>query len=530
MKFFGLEFGKNSVKKKENTVKLADNSMPDDKGTTVTQHDSAATGGDYYTAYAAMIDKDTTDEISLVNQYRKLAKNHLVKRAIREIVNESIVLGEDYIVSLDFVDEDKHSEKMRNLIRDEFEGVLKILNFTDRGQHIFEQWYIDGRKAYFKVVDKSSPRKGVVELQELDVRYLQKKKELLTKKDERGFDTIIGERNYYSYIISAGNTKKILTLTPESVAYCTSGLVEPEKGWVLSYLDDAIRPANQLRMTEDSILVYRWSRAPEKRVFYVDTGNVPRAQADQALREIMARYRNKVSYNKETGEVADSANHMSMLEDIWLTRVNGSKGTEVSTLPGGQGLGQLEDLEYFHSNLLDALIVPRSRLETQSGFSLGRTTEITRDEVRFYLFITNLRQRFTTLFDDILKTQLILKKILKESEWNELYDNITYRFASNSMFSEFKKLEILDTRLNILREVDGYVGKYFDEDFIFDEVLNFTDEQKQKILDGREEVEDDEEDVYSAPTKRNKPVEEPEDDNNNIEEPEDEEELEDEDK
>ena len=364
--------------------------------------------------------------------------------------------------------------------REEFDSVLELLNFDTKGHDIFRRWYVDGRIFYHKVIDQKNPRKGIQELRYIDPKKIRKVKEV-SKEMKKGTSVELVKRvnEYYLYNdkgLKTGTTEGI-KISSDSITYCPSGLIDQNRGHVLSYLHKAIKPVNQLRMIEDALGIYRISRAPERRIFYIDVGNLPKIKAEQYLKDVMNRYRNKLVYDASTGEIRDDRNHMSMLEDFWLPRREGGRGTEITTLPGGSNLGEIDDIEYFKKKLYRSLNVPISRLEAESGFSLGRSTEITRDELKFTKFVQRLRKKFTFLFTDILKTQLILKGVLTLEDWKKINQHIQYDFLQDGHFAELKKAELLEDRINALGSIESYIGTFFSKEWVQKNVLNFTDSE-----------------------------------------------------
>jgi hypothetical protein len=377
------------------------------------------------------------------------------------------------------------SDDVKNKIQAEFKNILRLLNFGNMGHDIFRRWYIDGRLFYHLVVDEKSMATGVKELRYIDPRRIRKIREIQKAKDtQTGMEIIKTTKEYYLYnergVIGA-HSNLGTKIAADSVVNVNSGLMDAKRAMVLSYLHKAIKPLNQLRMIEDATVIYRLSRAPERRIFYIDVGNMPTIKADQYLRDIMVKYRNKLVYDSTTGEIRDDRKHLSMLEDFWLPRREGGKGTEITTLPGGQNLGELEDVKYFEKKLYKSLEVPVSRLEPQQGFSLGRTTEITRDELKFNKFILRLRNKFSTLFDDIMRVQLVLKKVCTVDEWDTFKEKIWYDYKKDNNFTELKETELLNNRLATLQLLDPYVGRYYSMEWARKNVLKQTEEDMQEI-------------------------------------------------
>jgi hypothetical protein len=381
------------------------------------------------------------------------------------------------------------STSIKKRIKEEFEKVLQLLDFNNKAHDIFRRWYVDGRLFYHKVIDAKNPRKGVQQLRYIDPRKIKKVREVETSKKGQ-VDVVKKFKEFYIYNQQGhqvNNTSTGVKLTYDSIAYCPSGLIDMHKGTVLSYLNKAIKPVNQLRMIEDSVVIYRISRAPERRIFYIDVGNLPKIKAEQYLKDVMNRYRNKLVYDASTGEIRDDRNHMSMLEDFWLPRREGGRGTEITTLPGGANLGEIDDITYFQRKLYRSLNVPISRLEAEQNFSLGRSTEITRDELKFTKFVGKLRKKFSVIFNDLLRTQLILTGVIAEEEWKQMSEHIQFDFLQDNNFTELKNAELLKERLEMLSQVENYVGTYFSKEWVKKNVLHLTDDEigeMQKQIEG----------------------------------------------
>ena len=447
---------------------------PDDGTTTIS-------AGGYYGQYLDM-EVTAKNDVDLIKRYREVAQHPECDMAIEDIINEVIVSDErDTSVSLS-LDKLQISENIKTKIRDEFEEVMKLLNFDEKGHDIFKRFYIDGRIYFHKVIDPKSPRKGLTELRYIDPRKIKKVREVTKKRDTKGakgIEIIEKTAEWFVYNekgMTGANTNAGVKIASDSITYVTSGIIDQTKNMVLGHLHKAIKPVNQLRMIEDAVVIYRIVRAPERRIFYVDVGNLPKIKAEQYLRDVMARYRNKLVYDASTGEIRDDRKHMSMLEDFWLPRREGAKGTEVSTLAGGQNLGEISDVVYFQKKLYKALNVPISRMESEAGFNLGRAAEISRDELKFTKFVARLRKRFTQMFNDILKTQLVLKGVMTIEDWTNIKEHIQYSFLKDGYFAELKNAEILRERINLAEQISPYVGKYYSVEYIRKNILRQTDE------------------------------------------------------
>ena len=438
--------------------------------------------------YASVLDMDGRDrnELDLIRRYRDIAQQPECDGAIEDIANEAIVSDErDKSVSLS-LDRLDLSRNIKAKIREEFDEVLRLMDFNAKGHDIFRRWYVDGRIYYHKVIDTKAPRKGIKELRYIDPRKIKKVREQRKEKDPKtGLDLVKGIDDYYLYnekgMDQNTGTTSGIKITADSVAYCPSGVVDMHRGTVISYLNKAIKPVNQLRMIEDALVIYRISRAPERRIFYIDVGNLPKVKAEAYLKDVMNRYRNKLVYDAKTGEIRDDRNHMSMLEDFWLPRREGGRGTEITTLPGGSNLGEIDDIKYFQNKLYRSLNVPISRLEAENSFSIGRSDNITRDELKFTKFVQKLRKKFSVLFMDILKTQLVLKGVIAVEEWDTMKEHIQFAFMQDGHFTELKNAEILQNRLDMLGQIESYVGTYFSKEYVRKNVLRMNDEEIQDI-------------------------------------------------
>ena len=449
--------------------------------------------------YGTYVDLDGTakNEVELISRYREMAMQPEIESAIDDIVNEAIVQDDDGTITNIVLDNLKQPEKIKKAIKDEFQTVLRLLNYNNMAQDIFRRYYVDGRLFYHVIINRDNPVEGIKELRYIDPRKLRKVREIKKQKDERtGADVMQTVNEYYIYNdkVVTGSSSNYgpvgVRITTDSIVSLVSGLMDSRRAVVLSYLHKAIKPLNQLRMIEDATVIYRISRAPERRIFYIDVGNLPKLKAEQYLRDIMVKYKNKLVYDSNTGEVRDDRKHMSMLEDFWLPRREGGKGTEITTLPGGQNLGELEDVKYFQKKLYGALSVPISRLEPNQGFSLGRTSEITRDELKFSKFVDRLRNKFTDMFDQALRIQCVLKGICTAEEWDMFKEHIYYDFIKDNNFTELKEAELMNQRLSLLGAVDPYTGRYFSQAWIQRHVLRLTDDEideMQKEIDAEKE-------------------------------------------
>jgi len=455
----------------------------DDGAVTITQNA-------YYGTYVDL-EGSIRNELELITRYREMANHPELEMAIDDIVNEAIthdVTGRTVDIVLDKL---KQPEAVKKKILEEFENILDMLNFGNLSDDLFKRWYIDGRIYYHVVVDEKKPKEGIQELRYIDPRKIRKVREVKKERDPKtGADIIKSIAEYYVYSDRGTTTQTYgasvntgLRIAPESIINVNSGLMDAKNTFVISYLHKAIKPLNQLRMIEDAVCIYRISRAPERRVFYIDVGNLPRGKAEQYLKDIMVKYRNKMVYDANTGELRDDRKHMSMLEDFWLPRREGGKGTEITTLPAGQNLGELEDVKYFREKLLQSLNVPLSRLQPSDGgmIGVGRTSEVTRDEVKFTKFIIRLRNKFSQIFDHALRIQCVLKGICTTEEWETFKDKIYYDYKKDNNFTELRDAELLRERVSLLQLVDPYIGHYYSAEWVKKKILQFTDEDIQKM-------------------------------------------------
>jgi hypothetical protein len=418
------------------------------------------------------------DNIENIKQYRAVSIHPEVDAAIEDIVNESVTSGtNESSVTLILDKVEDVSESLKEQIVDEFDNICSMLNFQDLGHDMFRRWYIDGRIYHHLVVNEKNLKAGIQEIRPIDATKVRKVKEIKKKKDEvTGASLVENVEEFYIYQEKPGGTNQGVKLSNDSVSYVTSGLLDIDRKRVVSFLHKALKPINQLRMMEDSLVIYRLARAPERRIFYIDVGNLPRGKAEAYMKDIMARYRNKLVYDADTGKIRDDRKHMSMLEDFWLPRREGGRGTQIDTLPGGTNLGEIDDIIYFQKKLYRSLNVPINRLEQESQFSLGRSTEISRDEVKFQKFIDRLRRRFSMLFTGILKKQLIMKGFITEDDWEKWKSDIVVDFIKDNHFSELKQAELLRDKLQSLDQVQQYVGDYFSREWVMKNILEFDDD------------------------------------------------------
>ena len=486
MEIFGFE-----IKRKGNEEKAPSFVAPiNDDGAQVVEvgQSGYSIGGGYAQGTYLDMEGGVKSEQDLILRYRQMSLIPEVDMAIDDIVQEAISSNDlDAQVGIN-LDATKFSDSIKSKIRDEFSEVLRLLRFNQTSSDIFRKWYVDGRMYFHLLVEPSNPKKGVVGLRMIDPLQIKKVREVLKKKNAKGVEVIDKVKEYYTYNQGGfernqmtGSNTQTLQISPDAIVYTTSGMMDANRRNIIGYMHKGLKSANQLKMMEDALVIYRISRAPERRIFYIDVGNLPKAKAEQYLADTMTRYKNKLVYNADTGEVRDDRKHMSMLEDFWLPRREGGRGTEITTLPGGQNLGEIEDIIYFQRKLFRSLNVPISRLETEAGFSLGRTTEISRDEVKFSRFVDRLRMKFSTMFMDILRTQLALKGIMPIEEWELEKENIRFDYQKDSHFVEMKDAEILRERVSSLRELDEFVGKYYSQQWIRKNVLRQSEEEIEMI-------------------------------------------------
>lgn len=488
MEIFGFE-----IKRKSDEEKAPSFVAPiNDDGAQVVEigQGGYAIGGGMASGQFVDMEGGVKSEQDLILRYRQMSLIPEVDMAIDDIVQEAISNNDlDAQVGIN-LDATKFSDSIKSKVRNEFSEVLRLMRFNQTSSDIFRKWYVDGRMYFHLLVDPNNTKKGIVGLRMVDPIQMKKVREVEKKKNAKGVEVIGKVKEYYTYNQSGfernqtgyGTTgSQTLMISPDAIVYTTSGMMDAYRRNIIGYMHKGLKSANQLKMMEDALVIYRISRAPERRIFYIDVGNLPKAKAEQYLADTMTRYKNKLVYNADTGEVRDDRKHMSMLEDFWLPRREGGRGTEITTLPGGQNLGEIEDIIYFQRKMFRSLNVPISRLETESGFSLGRTTEISRDEVKFSRFVDKLRSKFSSMFIDILKTQLVLKGILPLEEWELQKENIRFDYQKDSHFVEMKDAEILRERVTTLRELDEYVGKYVSQQWVRKNILRQSEEEIEMI-------------------------------------------------
>ena len=440
--------------------------------------------GAHYGTYVNLGEGDASkDNFQNIRQYRAVATHPEVDAAIEDIVNESVTANENESpVSLVLDHVEGLSDQLKKVMLEEFDQICGMLKFTELGHDIFKRWYIDGRIYHHLVVDENQLKLGIQEIRPIDATKIRKVKEVKKKKDESTGATLVEQVNeFYIYQEKPGAQATGIKLSNDSVSYVTSGLLDIDRKKVVSHLHKALKPINQLRMMEDALVIYRLARAPERRIFYIDVGNLPRGKAEQYMKDIMSRYRNKLVYDADTGKIRDDRKHMSMLEDFWLPRREGGRGTEITTLPGGDNLGQIEDIIYFQKRLYRSLNVPINRLEQEAQFSLGRSTEINRDEVKFQKFIDRCRKRFSMLFTEILKKQCVMKAICTEEDWKQWEQDIVVDYVRDNHFSELKDNELMQVRFQNLDNIQQYVGEFFSKEWIMKNILMFDEDDMKEM-------------------------------------------------
>ena len=486
---FGFSLDKDNQKKKKQQGLISPVAPNNDDGTVT------ISAGGYYGQYVDM-EGVSRNEFEQIRKYREVSLHPEVDSAIDEVVNEAIVAdGDDSPVEIELSNLEQ-SESIKKRIREEFNEIKRLLQFDKKCYHIFRRWYIDGRLYYHKVIDVNKPTEGIQELRYIDPLKIKKMREVKKKPAPGQGDAAklnYGEVNeYYLYnpkgvfnhkaaVSLAGNDQLGVKIAPDAITFCTSGLMDMNQNLPLSYLHKALKAINQLRMIEDSLVIYRLSRAPERRIFYIDVGNLPKVKAEQYLREVMSRYRNKLVYDANTGEIRDDKKFMSMLEDFWLPRREGGRGTEITTLPGAQNLGELKDVEYFLKKLYKSLNLPPSRVGEEKGFSLGRSNEILRDELKFIKFVGRLRKQFSHLFNDMLKTQLILKGVITSDDWEMMEQHIQYDYLFDNHFTELKEIEMIGERLNLVERMQPFLGVYYSNDHIKRQILQQKESEIEEI-------------------------------------------------
>ena len=454
-----------------------------------------STGG-HFGQYLDIDGDKVKNENELIFKYRDISVQPECDAAIDDIVNEAITGDFNAAPVAIVLDRLKISDNIKKNIRTEFDNVLELLNFNSTGHDIFRKWYVDGRLPYHMIIDDKNPKAGLKELRYIDPTKIRKIKEIEEETDPKtGAKLIKKSHEYFMFQdVHMDRANQGLKIHPDSIAYCTSGMLDQSRKRILSHLQKAIKPVNQLRMMEDSLVIYRISRAPERRIFYIDVGNLPKGKAEEYLQNIMNKYRNKLVYDAKTGDVKDDRKHMSMLEDFFLPRREGGRGTEISTLPGGENLGQIDDIIYFQKKLYKALNVPMNRLEQEAQFSLGRATEISRDEVKFKKFIDRIRKRFSDIFMQVLKTQLLLKGVITKEDWKNWKEYIAFNYIEDNYFSELKESEIIRERFEMLATLDEYVGKYVSHEWVRKNILRQDDDEIEALrtqMDAEKDAGDD---------------------------------------
>ena len=490
---FGFTIGRKDVVQEQPPEQRSfalPNQALDDGAVTITQNA-------HYGTYVDL-EGSVRNELELITRYREMANHPELESAIDDIVNESITHDESGEVVTLNLDKLKQPESIKKKILEEFNNVQRMLNFNNLADDLFKRWYIDGRLYFHILVNEKNPKEGIQELRYVDPRKIRKIREINKDRDAKTGAMVIKSIAEYYVFNDRGTTTQTYTagtnqglrIAPDSIINVNSGLMDAKNTFVISYIHKAIKPLNQLRMIEDAVVIYRLSRAPERRVFYIDVGNLPKGKAEQYLRDIMIKYRNKMVYDANTGELRDDRKHMSMLEDFWLPRREGGKGTEITTLPAGQNLGQIEDVDYFRKKLLQSLNVPYSRMDDTGGgglASLGRSSEVTRDELKFAKFIVRLRNKFSQLFDHALRVQLSLKGICSQDEWDEFKEQIYYDYKKDNNFTELRESELIRERVQTLAMMDPYIGKYFSQTWAKKNILRLSDEEIEEMAKEMEE-------------------------------------------
>lgn len=489
MEFFGFQINRKKSRKEDQAETVVAQTIDD--GSTMV----SSAGAGYY-GYTLDVDGTVKNEDELIRRYRDASFYPDCDSAIEDIINEAISTDEDDASISIKLDEMEVNDKVKNLITEEFNNILELLEFENKGHDIIRQWYIDGRLYYHVVLDPNSPKEGIQRLIYMDARKTRKVKKVEKKKNKGGVEVIANTEEYFIYNpkgITAGTATGI-KMSKDSIVYVPSGYIDHNNGMVLSYMHKAIKPVNQLKMIEDAFVIYTISRAPQRRIFYVDVGTLPKQKAEQYVNDIMAKFRNKVVYDANTGEVRDDKKHMSILEDFWMPRREGGKGTEITTLQGGDTLIGNDSMQYFQQKLYQSLNVPVGRLQPNQGFNLGKSSEITRDELKFNKFIIKLRKKFSPLFYDLLRVQLIAKGIMSVEEWDQYKNDIKFDYKRDNFFTEFKQNEIISSRLQLLAQTDSYAGKYYSIAWIRKNVLMQTDDEIKEI--DKEMEDEDEQGLY----------------------------------
>ena len=483
VELFGFKIGRADEEEKnlENVKSFAP--PPNDDGSVVVSE-----GG----VFGTTVDLENTikNEAALITKYRDMAQQPEAEKAVDDIVNEAIVMTEDDASVEVSLDNTELTDNIKKIIRNEFDEILSLMKFNYKGYDIFRNWYVDGRLYYHIMIDEKNPRKGIQELRQIDPRKIKKVR--ATKRSQNNQQNVKASEifnkkydEYYMYNSKGigGQTSQGIKISPDSIAFVNSGIMDVGNSTVLGHLHKAIKPLNQLRMLEDATVIYRLARAPERRIFYIDVGNLPKHKAEQYLRDMMLKHKNKLVYDANTGEVRDDRKFLTMLEDYWLPRREGGRSTEITTLPGGQNLGEMDDVEYFRKKMYESLNVPVSRLESEGQFNVGRASEISRDELKFSKFIARLRRRFSDIFLICLEKQLLLKGVMTKAEWNEIKGDIYFDFLEDNHFTELKEAEIMRERLTLLQDIDQYNGKYFSSAWIRKNVLRQSDEEIKELDD-----------------------------------------------
>jgi len=506
IKLFGFEIKRSASddpKKKPSIVPARD----DDGAGYVTA------SGSHYGQYINLDGDDAKDNYQMIMKYRGVSTQPEVDMAIEDIVGESIA-GSELQQTVDVnLDNLEISDKIKKTIKEEFDNIVGMLNFNDLGHDIFRRWYVDGRLYHHLVVNESNLKSGIQEIRPIDSAKMRKVRQVKKKKDqETGAQLVEKVDEYYIYQEKPGSAQTGgVKMSLDSISYVTSGLLDESRKKVVSYLHKALKPISQLRMMEDALVIYRLARAPERRMFYIDVGNMPRGKAEQYMKDIMNRYRNKLVYDAATGEIKDDRKHQSMIEDFWLPRREGGRGTEITTLPGGQNLGEIEDIIYFQKRMYRSLNVPINRLEQEAQFSLGRSTEVSRDELKFQKFIDRLRKRFSQLFYDILRKQLILKGIITQEDWDTMKNDIIVDYVRDNHFTELRDAELVRERIQTLDLMSNYVGEYYSKEWVQKNILQLSEEDIEKMkeqIEGETETDSEEEpqDQQSSQNFELKPV------------------------